>query len=125
MGNLDEEINGMYIVASEKLAEDMGKEFNSEFFEKIVFQVVDTIEEFSNSLPHKLSGAEKRNFGIKVVKMILTNLKETGKIEQEICTAFSDVLNFVSESLFASSKTAWKKLNPDSGIAHSKCFSCI
>ena len=125
MGNLDEEINGMYIVASEKLSEDMDKEFNSEFFEKIVFQVVDTIEEFSNSLPHKLSGAEKRNFGIKVVKMILINLKETGKIEQETCTAFSDVLNFVNESLFASVKLSWKKANPDSGIAHSKCFSCI
>ena len=125
MGNLDEEINKLYISSMERLTEDVGKEFNSELFEKIVFQVVDTIEEFSNSLPHKLSGSEKRNFGIKVVKMILINLKETGKIEEETCTAFSDVLNFVSESLFASSKISWKKLNPDSGIAHSKCFSCI
>ena len=125
MGNLDEEVNGLYISSMERLTEDVGKEFNSELFEKIVFQVVDTIEEFSNSLPNKLSGSEKRKFGIKVVKMILTNLQETGKIEQETCTAFTDVLTFVSESLFSSSKLAWKKANPDSGIAHSKCFSCI
>ena len=125
MGNLDEEINNLYIVSMEKLSDEVNKAFDSEMFEKIVFQVVDTIEEFSNSLSNRLNGSEKRNFGIKVVKMILTNLQETGKIEQETCTAFTEVLNFVSESLFHTVKSSWKKANPDSGIAHPKCFSCI
>ena len=125
MINLTEEINQMYIVSMEKIFDEMGKEFNSEVFERIVFQVVDTIEEFSNSLPNKLNGSEKRNFGIKVVKMILTNLQETGKIEQETCTAFTEVLTFVSESLFESCKKNWRKANPDSGISNSKCFPCI
>jgi hypothetical protein len=125
MNNVVEETNGMYIRSMEKLGSELNGEFNSELFEKIVFQVVDTIEEFSSSLPKKLTGSEKRNFGIKVVKMVLVNLQETGKIEQETCTAFSEVLTFVSESLFHSSKLLWKKTNPDSGIAHPKCFSCI
>lgn len=125
MKNVVEETNGLYIRSVEKLGSELNGEFNSELFERIVFQVVDTIEEFSSSLPNKLKGVEKRNFGIKVVKMILTNLHETGKIEQETCTAFSEVLTFVSESLFQSGKQAWKKANPDSGISHAKCFSCI
>jgi hypothetical protein len=123
--NIVEEVNNMYIVTLEKIGTEINGEFNAELFEKIVYQVVDTIEEFSSSLPKELTGNEKRNFGIKVVKMILTNLQETGKINIETCNVFTEVLNFVSESLFSITKKQWKQANPDTGIAQWKCFSCI
>ena len=108
---INKEMQDLYNVISEKIGLAVANgQFTVETFEVILAKVVETIEEFSAARATKLTGVEKRNLGINLVRMILTDLKNRGQISEELYTSFNMALTYVAPAIFAAAKIAWTKL---------------
>jgi hypothetical protein len=124
---INKEMQDLYDTISEKIGLAVANgQFTVETFEVILAKVVETIEEFSAARATKLTGVEKRNLGINLVRMILTDLKNRGQISSELYTSFNMALTYVAPAIFAAAKIAWTKLQAiNSDIKTRGCRGCL
>ena len=107
----------------DKLVSEMASEdfvLTPEMFELVILAIVNEIER--SVITRELRGEEKREIGNKIIKMVLTNLKDNNKIPVETYNAFISILYYVAISLFTTAKDEWKN---NSEVAHSTCFFCF
>lgn len=85
-------------------------DFTMESLEVILSKVTETVQEMSDARASKLTGVEKRNIALNLLKMVLNDLHDKGKINDELYRAFNITLTYVAPILFYAAKEAWKKL---------------
>lgn len=124
---INKEMQDLYDTISEKIGLAVANgQFTVETFEVILAKVVETIEEFSTARATQLTGVEKRNLGINLVRMILTDLKNRGQISSELFTSFNMALTYVAPAIFAAAKIAWTKLQAiNADIKHKGFRGCL
>jgi hypothetical protein len=124
---INSEMQDLYNTISQKIGLAVANgHFTVETFEVILAKVVETIEEFSAARVSKLTGVEKRNLGINLVRMILADLHTRGQISDELFSSFNMALTYVAPALFAAAKIAWTKIQQiDADIAKSGCSGCF
>ena len=108
---INKELQDLYDTVSEKIGLAVANnQFSIESFEVILSKVVETIQEMSDARATKLTGVEKRNIGINLIRMILNDLHKRGQISDELFSSFNLALTYVAPALFYAAKEAWKKI---------------
>ena len=108
---INQELKDLYDTVYEKINLSVAdNDFTMESLEVILSKVTETIQEMSDSRATKLTGVEKRNIALKLLKMILNDLHKKGKLDDELYRAFNMTLTYVAPVLFYAAKEAWKKL---------------
>ena len=108
---INQELKDLYDTVYEKINLSVAdNDFTMESLEVILSKVTETIQEMSDARATKLTGVEKRNIALKLLKMILNDLHKKGKLDDELYRAFNMTLTYVAPVLFYAAKEAWKKL---------------
>jgi len=111
VATINKEMEDLYKTVSDRIALAVANgQFTVETFEVILAKVVETIEEFSAAKATELTGVEKRNLGISLVRMVLKDLRDRNQISAELYSSFNMLLTYVAPALFSAAKMAWKKL---------------
>jgi hypothetical protein len=123
---INKELKDLYDVVSEKISLSVANgEFTVESFELILAKVVETIEELSEAKSVPLTGVEKRNIGINLVRMVLKDLNKKGQISDSLYSSLNLTLTYVGPVAFYAAKEGYKKLNEISNyIAENGCSGC-
>ncbi len=107
---LNADIAQLYKQLSDKIAVSVAtNHFSFETLDTILAKTVEVIEEYSN-MRGGLTGIEKRNIGLSLVKLVLNDLYARGVINQEVYKAMNLTLQYVAPALFYAAKAAWSKL---------------
>lgn len=109
--SIDKELKDLYDTVYAKInLSIVNNDFTMESIEVILSKVTETVQEMSDARATKLTGVEKRNVGLNLLKMVLSDLHEKGKISDELYSAFNMTLTYVAPVLFYAAKEAWRKL---------------
>ena len=109
--SIDKELKDLYDTVYTKINLSIANnDFTMESLEVILSKVTETVQEMSDARATKLTGVEKRNIGLNLLKMVLSDLHEKGKISDELYSAFNMTLTYMAPVLFYAAKEAWRKL---------------
>ena len=124
---IDEELKDLYHTVYKKISLSVANnEFTMESLEVILSKDTETVQEMSDARATKLTGVEKRNIALNLLKMVLSDLHEKGKIDDELYRAFNMTLTYVAPVLFYAAKEAWRKLQEvHSDIERHGCKNCF
>ena len=124
---INKELKDLYDTVSKKISLAVSNgQFTTESFEVILAKVVETVQEMSDARAVKLTGVEKRNIGINLVRMVLDDLHKKGQITDEVYSSFNLALTYVAPVLFYAAKEAWKKLQEiQVDIEKNGCSGCL
>lgn len=123
---LNADIAQLYKALSDKIAVSVAtNHFSFETLDTILAKTVEVIEEYSKT-SGGLTGIEKRNIGLSLVKLVLNDLHFRSVINDEVYNAMNLALTYMAPALFYAAKVAWTKLQEiDSDIeknGRSGCF---
>ena len=108
---MNAELAELYKAVSDKISLSVANgHFSAETFQILLSKVVETIEEFSQANAKNLTGVEKRNLAINLVKMVLDDLHKRGQLSDELHQSFITMLVYGAPLLFEAAKAAWRKL---------------
>ena len=124
---MNAELQELYKTLSDKIALSVANgHFSAETFQIILSKVVETIEEFSEAGAKNLTGLEKRNLAINLMKMVLNDLHTRGQLNDELFAAFNTMLVYGAPVLFAAAKAAWTKLQSiEQDVEAHGCKGCF
>ncbi len=124
---VNQELQELYDVVSEKISLSVATgEFTIESFELILSKVVETIEDLNEAKALNLTGVEKRNIGINVVRMVLKDLNAKGQISDSLYSSLNMTLTYVAPALFYVAKESYKQLMAISDdISKNGCSGCF
>ena len=124
---INEELQELYDLVSKKIRLSVANnQFTAESLEVILAKIVETLEDISLAGGKHLTGIEKRNIGINILRMVITDLHNAGQIDDETYSSFNIILTYAAPALFYAAKEAWKKLNEvSSDIAQKGCSGCF
>lgn len=127
VATINKEMEDLYKTVSDKIALAVANgQFTVETFEVILSKVVETIEEFSSARASQLTGVEKRNLGISLVRMVLKDLRDRNQISADLYSSFNMALTYVAPAIFSAAKIAWKKLQEiNADIEAHGCSGCF
>lgn len=125
--SIDKELKDLYDTVYAKINISVANnDFTMESLEVILSKVTETVQEMSDARATKLTGVEKRNIGLNLLKMVLSDLHEKGKISDELYSAFNMTLTYVAPVLFYAAKEAWRKLQEvHQDIERHGCDGCF
>ena len=108
---INEELKELYELVSKKIRLAVANNhFTAESLEVILSKIVETLEEVSEAGGKHLTGIEKRNIGINILRMIIEDLHKEGQINDELYSYFNVGLTYVAPALFYAAKETWKKI---------------
>lgn len=125
--SIDKELKDLYDTVYAKINLSIANnDFTMESLEVILSKVTETVQEMSDARATKLTGVEKRNIGLNLLKMVLSDLHEKGKISDELYSAFNMTLTYMAPVLFYAAKEAWRKLQEvHQDIERHGCGGCF
>jgi len=108
---INQELKELYDLVSQKIRLAVSNnQFTAESLEVILSKIIETLEEVSEAGGKHLTGLEKRNIGINILRMIIEDLHNQGQITDELYSYFNLGLSYVAPALFYAAKESWKKL---------------
>ena len=124
---INEELKELYDTVSKKIRLAVANnQFTAESLEVILSKIVETLEEVSEAGAKHLTGIEKRNIGINILRMIIDDLHKGGQIDDETYASFKLILTYAALALFYAAKEVWKKINQISDdVAVNGCSGCF
>jgi len=124
---INEELKELYETVSEKIRLAVAhNQFTPEILEIILAKIVETLEEISKAGAKNLTGIEKRNIGINLLRLVMKDLHEAGQIDDQTYSYFNLSISYAAPLMFYAAKEAWKKLNEISDdIAQKGCAGCF
>ena len=124
---INEELQELYEIVSKKIRLSVANnQFTAESLEVILSKIVETLQDISLAGGKHLTGIEKRNIGINILRLVMKDLHESGQISDELFSSFNIILTYAAPALFYAAKEAWKKINQVSDdIAQKGCSGCF
>ena len=124
---INEELKELYELVSKKIRLAVANNhFTAESLEVILSKIVETLEEVSEAGGKHLTGIEKRNIGINILRMIIEDLHKEGQINDELYSYFNVGLTYVAPALFYAAKETWKKIQEvGDDIGKNGCRGCF
>ena len=124
---INEELQDLYKTVYEKISLSIANnDFTMESLEIILAKITEIVQEMSDARATKLTGVEKRNIALNLLRMIMSDLHDKGKIDDELYRAFRLTLTYAAPILFYAAKEAWKKLQEvHQDIEKHGCGGCV
>lgn len=108
---INTELQDLYKTVSDKIALSVANgHFTVETLEIIIAKVVETIEEMNEARATKLTGVEKRNIAMNLLKMVINDLHDRKVISDDLYTAFNMTITYLGPLAFTAAKAAYTKL---------------
>ena len=106
----DQQLQELYKVVLTKIRLSISSgNFTPDSLQVILTKVVETIQEFAETLPFKLSGEEKRTIALNLTQLIIDDLHNNGQLDNETYGWLKLSITFMSPVLFTAIKMIWKK----------------
>jgi hypothetical protein len=103
-----------------------GNHFTFDTFEVIVNKVITTIHDFEAAKSLKLTDSEKKNLLVQLLKKILDDLHNNGKLTDQLYNGFNVAVDYVAPFIFSAAMAAYNKLHAVEEDIHTNgCHGCF